>query len=213
MIGVSFGRRWERTGIAVLERVHVPTGEKYVESRGGWPHFVERLQVEYHVRHLERHGPAARYTSINQRVVEMVRELPSDVFVIVDVTGTGSPIWQRLRGDLKTELNGGYKRVKPGVFKVSGLQGGVARGADNMISVPRGDLVTTMQLLLETGRFKVARDLDLASTLQDEMLDFKIKVDRSGKEDLQAWREGSHDDLVLAVATAAWAGERYMKRK
>jgi hypothetical protein len=70
-----------------------------------------------------------------------------------------------------------------------------------------------MQLLLETGRFKVARDLDLASTLQDEMLGFKIKVDRSGKEDLQAWREGSHDDLVLAVATAAWAGERYMKRK
>jgi hypothetical protein len=28
----------------------------------------------------------------------------------------------------------------------------------------------------------------------------------------EAWREGDHDDLVLSVALACWAGERYMRR-
>jgi hypothetical protein len=213
LIGVSFGRRWERTGIAIIERVHVPTGEKYVEARGGWPSFVEKLRVEYHVRYLDRYGPMPRYSTVNQAVVEMVRELQSDVFLMTDVTGVGTPLWQRLRGHLRAELNGGFKRVKPGIFQVSGLQGGVAQGADKVISVPRRDLVTNMQLLLEEERIKVSGGLDLASTLQKELLDFKIKAAASGREDLESWREGAHDDLVLAVALPAWAGERYMKRK
>jgi hypothetical protein len=29
---------------------------------------------------------------------------------------------------------------------------------------------------------------------------------------MDAWREGAHDDLVLAVAVAAWLGERFLKR-
>ena len=28
----------------------------------------------------------------------------------------------------------------------------------------------------------------------------------------EAWREGDHDDLVLSVALACWAGERYLNR-
>jgi hypothetical protein len=33
-------------------------------------------------------------------------------------------------------------------------------------------------------------------------------VPTSTTETLDAWREGPHDDLVLAVAIAAWRGER-----
>jgi hypothetical protein len=35
-----------------------------------------------------------------------------------------------------------------------------------------------------------------------------VKVTDSGKETFEAWREGDHDDLVMAVALAARAGER-----
>jgi hypothetical protein len=32
---------------------------------------------------------------------------------------------------------------------------------------------------------------------------------RAGPRSYGSWREGSHDDLVLAVAVAAWYGERW----
>jgi hypothetical protein len=35
---------------------------------------------------------------------------------------------------------------------------------------------------------------------------------RTRHETHEAWREGDHDDLVLAVAMACWCGERYMKK-
>jgi hypothetical protein len=30
--------------------------------------------------------------------------------------------------------------------------------------------------------------------------------------EMDAWRQGAHDDLVLAVAIAAWLGEHAMRR-
>jgi hypothetical protein len=193
--------------------VHVPTGEEIVEGRWTWATVAQKLVPHYHVRYLERWGPAAMYSRINRRVVELVENLEGPMAVVVDVTAVGSPLWASLRSELREAVKGGYaKRVKPGVFRVSGLEGGVAAGVDNVVSVPRRDLVTAMQLLLEEGRFKIAEGLDLADTPGREMEDFKVKVDRSGKEDLESWREGSHDDLVLAVALTSWAGERYLRR-
>ena len=29
----------------------------------------------------------------------------------------------------------------------------------------------------------------------------------------EAWSAGNHDDLVLSVALACWAGERYLRRR
>ncbi len=28
----------------------------------------------------------------------------------------------------------------------------------------------------------------------------------------EAWREGDHDDLMLSVALACWAGERFLRK-
>lgn len=41
--------------------------------------------------------------------------------------------------------------------------------------------------------------------LQDELKDFKRKVSEAGRVTFNA-RSGAHDDLVLAVAIAAWYG-------
>jgi hypothetical protein len=35
----------------------------------------------------------------------------------------------------------------------------------------------------------------------------QVKVSTAGNEQFGAWREGAHDDLVLAVALACWAVE------
>ena len=69
--------------------------------------------------------------------------------------------------------------------------------------VPKRDLVTTLQVLLQSGRLKVASDLKLAKVLVDEMLNFKVKINvKTAHDSYEAWREGIHDDLVLAVALA-----------
>jgi hypothetical protein len=37
-----------------------------------------------------------------------------------------------------------------------------------------------------------------------------VKINISTAHDsYEAWREGDHDDLVLSVALACWAGERF----
>ena len=41
-------------------------------------------------------------------------------------------------------------------------------------------------------------------TLQKEMADMQVRVSVAGREQFGAWREGEHDDLVLAVAMACW---------
>jgi hypothetical protein len=55
----------------------------------------------------------------------------------------------------------------------------------------------------------VAEALPEAVTLVRELTNFQTKVVLATDDPYVAWREGAHDDLVLAVAIAAWEGERY----
>ena len=65
-----------------------------------------------------------------------------------------------------------------------------------------------LQVLLQSGRLRIARELEHAETLQKELAAFRVKVTAAGNETFEARRERDHDDLVLAVALAAWLGER-----
>jgi hypothetical protein len=47
---------------------------------------------------------------------------------------------------------------------------------------------------------KVARDSPEAETLVNEPLNFYVKITTAANDVYGAWREGTHDDLVLAVA-------------
>jgi hypothetical protein len=44
--------------------------------------------------------------------------------------------------------------------------------------------------------------------LTRELVNFRFKVGHNGPEDALGWREGPDDDLVLALAIAAWEAER-----
>ena len=74
--------------------------------------------------------------------------------------------------------------------------------------MPKKELVASLQVLLQTRRLKVAKTLPEAATLVRELETFRVKVTEAANETFGAWREGQHDDLVLAVALAAWMGER-----
>ena len=47
--------------------------------------------------------------------------------------------------------------------------------------------------------------VDEVRRLREEM---RVKVGLEGREQYGAWREGTHDDLVFAVALAYWAARK-----
>jgi hypothetical protein len=65
-----------------------------------------------------------------------------------------------------------------------------------------------LQVLLQTGRLKIARALPEAGVLVKEWLACHVKITTTAHDTDGAWRDGAHDDLVLAVALACWYGEQ-----
>ena len=51
---------------------------------------------------------------------------------------------------------------------------------------------------------------ELVPALIDELRDFKMKPPRIDPNDPETWREGQFDDLVFAVALAAWRASRHV---
>jgi hypothetical protein len=71
--------------------------------------------------------------------------------------------------------------------------------------VPKRDLVGALQVLLQTGRLKVAGKSKLGAVLSQEMQNFRVLFDpMTAHDSYSARREEDHDDLVLSVALAAW---------
>jgi hypothetical protein len=62
-------------------------------------------------------------------------------------------------------------------------------------------------VLLGNRRLAVAPKLEQAKVMERELRTFTVKITAAQNETFEAWRERDHDDLVLAVAVAAWATE------
>ncbi len=198
LIGVDLGQAHDHTAIAVLQRDERDTGSPQPESA-------------YQVRHLERlplGTPYPRQVDCVARVIEQVRHLtnldakPTDPpapapRLAVDQTGVGRPVVDMLR-------QAGMQRL----HAISITAGDTATREGQDYRVPKRELVSVLQVLLQTERLAVAAALPEAETLTKEMLAFKVTISAAGHDSYgNDWRENPHDDLVLAVALAAWVGE------
>ena len=115
--------------------------------------------------------------------------------LVVDYTGVGRPVVDLLRA-------GGLDPVP--VTITGGDQATYERG---VWRVPKRDLAGAVAVLLQTGRLEVAGGLPLAPTLVTELTNFRVTIDPlTAHDSYGAWREGQHDDLVLALACAPWYG-------
>lgn len=184
-IGLDLGQASDYTAIAVVERK---------ES------LYEAKPDEYHIRHLERPKLGTPYPAIVERVRDLMQsgQLINQVALVVDKTGVGAPVVDMFR----------KARLRPVAVTITGGNS-VGSDGDGDYHVPKRDLVTTLQVLFQSGRLKVAANLPEARTLVEELLNFKVKINiQTAHDTYEAWREGVHDDLVLAAALACWYGER-----
>ncbi len=114
--------------------------------------------------------------------------------VVADATGVGVPVTDLLRAaDLGCEMT---------ALTITG--GARASRADGGWNVPKRDLVVGLEVMLETGSLKIATGLREGETFIKELTGMRVKVSAGRREQFEAWREGTHDDLVLAAALAYW---------
>ncbi len=186
-IGVDLGQTTDYSAISILEQ-----------------HGKQRTAT-YHCRHLERIELGTSYPLVVQRVATIANH-PSIVdrsTLVIDQTGVGRPVVDMLR-DL---------RLKAQLVAVT------IHGGDQVIHesgywhVPKRDLVSSVQVALQTLRLRIAPTLPAAETLTSELEAFQVKLSAAGHDTYGAWREGTHDDLVLSVAVALWAAEHGVRRE
>jgi len=114
--------------------------------------------------------------------------------LVVDGTGVGRPVVDLLREpDIDCEL---------APILITG--GAHVRKEAGMWNVPKRDLIAEVQMLLEQRRLTISGQLPRAKTLIDELMAMRMRLSAEGREQYGVWREGSHDDLALAVAMACW---------
>jgi hypothetical protein len=189
-VGVDLGQAQDYTALAAVER------KDYKYDFSG-------PREQLHVRHLQRFALGISYPSIVERVKDMLSRPPlrGRAALVVDATGVGRPVVDLFRKE-------GLQPIAVTITGGSGVNVVLGGG----YRVPKRDLVTNLQVQLQAGRLKIAGQLPEAKILVEELLAFKVKIDpRTAHDSYEAWREGVHDDLVLAVALASWYAEKYKK--
>jgi hypothetical protein len=193
LIGLDLGQTADYSALCVLEATGGPFEAPPVFG-------VKR----YAVRHLQRWPLGTTYPTIVRDVAALLTRGPLvGLFVplLVDQTGVGRAVVDMVRA-------AGLHVI--GITLTGGTEVNLTDAWN--LKVPKRELVSSLVAAFQSGRLKIARELELAPTLVNELASFKLKINiATGSESYEAWREQDHDDLVLAVGMAVWYGERYFQ--
>jgi hypothetical protein len=182
-LGLDLGQTQDFTALAVLESQPTTPAEP----------------PDYALRHLRRFPLGTPYTEIVLAIARLAGTHPlSGSPLVVDQTGVGRAVVDMLRQAagwvVPVTITGGHA---------------VTRTEDNSWHVPKKELVTSLQVVMQARRLQIARSLPDAALLVRELQNFQVKITAAANETFGTWRDGQHDDLVLAVALACWWGERH----
>jgi hypothetical protein len=125
--------------------------------------------------------------------------------LVVDATGVGDAVYEMVCEQMRAE------GCRGGICAATITAGAAVtqdQSATGRWRVAKKQLASVLQVLLGSRRLHVAEGLAEARTLRDELGKFTTKITDALNETFEAWRENDHDDLVLAVALAAWGAER-----
>jgi hypothetical protein len=145
------------------------------------------------VRHLERLPLGMPYPDQVNYVLDLVHRPPLlEPHTFIDYTGVGHPVFDLFDQARLPRLNG-----------VTITGGNEIHKGNRIYSVPKQILMSKLQAQLHIGSLKIAAGIRDAPTLLREMQDFRVTFTSAGNAVFNA-RQGSHDDLVLAVAMAVF---------
>lgn len=186
-ISADLGQINDYTAISITERI--TTGYGVVGDRC--------LGInEYHLRHIERPPRGTEYPAIVDRLVEIYKSPQLDSVpkaTVIDLTGLGRPVYDMMQ-------KAGFSFSLNGITITGGTD---ITFDDGVFTVPKLDLITNLQILLQNNELKIAKGMKEAAALVEELANFQTKISDSGRDTYEA-RSGTHDDIVLSVAMGAW---------
>ena len=190
IISVDLGFAAEPTALAVVE----PASRYFYDP----PHSTDiGHENSFAVVHLERFPPGTGYPAIVERVREICKDKAKipEHDLLLNITAVGRPLFQLFRDNKLF--------VRPFVI----LNGSAEKWAGPGRAIPKKNLVSTTQIILQSKRLRVAPKLELGKSLFDDLLAFRMNPPRI-TDPIEAMRENPNDDLVFAVSLACWWGER-----
>lgn len=176
------------------------------------------------IRHLERIPLGTSYPAIVDRTITirdklMLQDRTQNVILVMDATGVGRPVV-----DLFWE-----KGLTPYAITITG-KGSAHSDADERIdemkkhgalyyepslreriswNVPKRDLIGVLTIGLQQETLKISNQIPARAIFIEELRNFREKINiKTGHESFEAWREGAHDDLVLAAAIVVYVASK-----
>ena len=203
IVGVDLGQSIDPTAVAVMEHIKgVLDYNSSWERHTGTGTIPQKPAERMNVRYLERLPLGLSYPAVVDHVKRLLATPPlcgdgklKPADLIIDQTGVGAAV-----GDLFEA--GGMKPIR-----VSITVGSEVTYAKRAWHVAKTALISTVDARLHSGVLRFAAALRDAPALRDELLDFRRHLSDAGRATYAA-RAGKHDDLVLAVAIAAWWASR-----
>src|SRR5438128_3999121 len=167
LVGLDLGQASDYTALAILERTLTSNGTNSKEK-------------SFAVRHLERFPLGTSYPTICERVVDLFDQPPlSNGTLAVDQTGVGRAVVDMICRARPQAI------VRP--ITITAGHAVVPDGAG--WHVPKKELVSVLQVLLQSRRLQVARGLPMAPVLIKELETFRVKITTSANETFESWRE------------------------
>lgn len=193
-VGLDLGQTNDYTALCVVEKLGTPVERFPISGQPKYPVFSS-----YQARHLVRLPLDTSYPAQVAAVATLLRTqpLPAQSLLIVDHTGVGRPVVDMVRA-----------APMPCEVHAVSIHGGneTTRDGSNW-HVPKRDLIACVQIALQSETLTIAAQLPEAKTLVQELLAYRVTIDEKTAHDSYDARQGQHDDLVLALALAVWAGE------
>ncbi|MBI4904782.1 MAG: hypothetical protein HY820_14170 [Acidobacteria bacterium] len=189
IIGLDLGQSRDYTAICILECACVKTGFNRV-------YWTDDLAKRYTIRHLERMPLQTSYTDIVRRVASLTRHpsISHNCRIVVDATGVGKPVVDIFR-DARLEVH---------IYPVLLTPGHSTTYNNGMYHVPRRELLSKLEIGLQTKTLKISRRIPAAPTLIHELSNLKRTIRDSGDGHIEPRRSTHHDDLVFAAALSFW---------
>lgn len=194
IISISLGQPHERTALGLLE---VEPSE-------------DPAEIVCSVRRLTRYDQGAGFPDIIADTIKVASDakeqlsLTDGPALILEATSVGKPVVDLFN----REHDNGALKVKH--FEAMLVSAGDTEGDEvfdrvRYWRIPKRNLASVMQVLLQTSRLKIAPALPEARALVSELQNFRVNINLAASADmLDPWRTGAQDDLVFCVAAGCW---------
>jgi len=196
LLGVDLGEMNDPTAFVLTEHVRA-VEDPNIADTPRWDRRPKKIRNEYATRKIERPPLGTSYPDIVRRTKAILQhpDIVGETQLIVDATGVGIPVIEMMKEE-------GLNPI--GIWITGGDQWSKV---DYGYRVPKRDIATAAQIVFQSRRIKIARSLELAPVMIQEMGNFRIKIENQ-HDKYEAWRSGQHDDIVLSQAIILWYAEK-----